>query len=94
MDFPFAEQKTTKGPQIVEQPTARVHVVLELLQFVVHQPQSLETTLGALLRSRDDVVGNAGASIDDRLFQQVNVFVRAFDVLEGRVRVARHRCME
>jgi hypothetical protein len=24
----------------------------------------------------------------------VNVFVRAFDILEGRVRVASHRCME
>ena len=49
----LGEQQTPERPQIVQQSAARVHMILQLVQLVVHQMEGLQPTFRLIDLVRD-----------------------------------------
>ena len=89
---PLGEQQTPERPQIVQQSAARVHMILQLVQLVVHQMEGLQPTFRLIDACSVDVFLNVVPRFVNRRAEESDVLLCALHRRErksGRPRPAR-----
>jgi len=79
---PFVQQKPAQGAQVVEQPTAGLQVLFQLIQFKLHDLQSLYPAFRSGRRGRTEVVRDLALGFGDGLDQESHVLLGVLDAVK------------
>jgi len=88
---PLGEQQTPERPQIVQQSAARVHMILQLVQLVVHQMEGLQPTFRPVDACGVDVFLNVAPRFVNRPAKESDVLLCALHRRERKA-VVLDRC--
>jgi hypothetical protein len=79
---PLVEQIPAQRAEVREQPPARDEVLAQALQLVVSEPQRVEMPNAREFARMGNFLPNRAVRIVQRLTEQADVFVGAFDAIE------------